>query len=139
MKKLISMLLVFAFVFSITGITFADVPSELLEIKAEAPGETADTVVKVLGAMQWIGYAFAVGMLIYIGIKYTMAAANEKADLKKGVINYVIGAIVITSAVTICGWIVSFGQGLDSGGTNETPRQEESADIEDPAKPAIGG
>lgn len=64
----------------------------------------------ILGAIQWIGYAFAIGMLIYIGIKYTMSAANEKADLKKGLINYVIGAVIIAGAATICGWVVSFGE-----------------------------
>ena len=51
-------------------------------------------------------------MLIYIGIKYTMSAANEKADLKKGLINFVIGAVIIAGAATICGWLASFGSEL---------------------------
>ena len=75
----------------------------------------ADTSIKdVLGVIQWVGYAFAIGMLIYIGIKYMMSAANEKADLKKGLINYVIGAILIAATVTISGWIINFGQSLRS-------------------------
>ena len=55
----------------------------------------------VLGIIQWVGWGIAIGMLLYIGIKYLMASANEKADLKKGAINYVIGAILIAAASTI--------------------------------------
>ena len=51
-------------------------------------------------------------MLIYIGIKYTMSAANEKADLKRGLINFVIGAVIIAGAATICGWLAEFGKEL---------------------------
>ena len=55
--------------------------------------------------MQWIGYAIAIGMLVFVGIKYVMASANEKADLKNSLIKYVIGAVLIAGAVTIAGWI----------------------------------
>lgn len=72
---------------------------------AKAPGNAADTANAIIGAMQWIGYAIAIGMLVFIGIKYVMASANEKADLKNSLIKYVIGAILIAGAVTIGGWI----------------------------------
>ncbi len=64
----------------------------------------------VLGLVQWFGYAIAVGMLMYIGIKYMMASANEKADLKKGAISYVIGAILLVAASSVFGIINSIGQ-----------------------------
>ena len=64
--------------------------------------ETANTII---GAVQWIGYAIAVGMLVFVGIKYILASANEKADLKNALIHYVIGAILIAGAVTVAGWI----------------------------------
>ena len=60
-----------------------------------------------LGYVQWFGYAMAVGMLLYIGIKYMMASANEKADLKKGSISYVIGAIIVVAASTLFGILSS--------------------------------
>lgn len=55
----------------------------------------------VLAYVQWFGWAIAIGMIIYIGIKYMMAAANEKADLKNGLIRYVIGALIIGGASSI--------------------------------------
>ena len=72
----------------------------------------------VLGYIQWFGYTMAVGMLLYIGIKYMMASANDKAELKKGAINYVIGAIVIAAATTIVGIPANIGVNLSgSSGT----------------------
>ena len=69
-----------------------------------------DTVAgNILGAMQWVGYAIAVGMLIYIGIKYVMSAADERANLKGALVKYVIGAILIVAAVTVVGWIWNMG------------------------------
>ena len=110
MKKIVSFLLTLAMIATMITSVFA-LPTDLKKIDADtAPGGMGEAVKSILGAIQWVGYAFAVGMLIYIGIKYTMAAANEKADLKKGAINYVIGAIVIAGASAICGWIVQFSK-----------------------------
>ena len=68
-------------------------------------GET--TVNKLLGIFQWIGYAIAVGMLIYVGIKYVLASADGKADLKSSMTKYVIGALAIAGADAIFGWIMA--------------------------------
>lgn len=76
---------------------------------------TESMVSTILGVIQWIGYAISLGMLIYIGIKYTMSAANEKADLKSASINFVIGAIIIAGASAICGWVVTAFQEADTG------------------------
>ena len=76
-----------------------------IEGTPQAPGEAATTASNIIGYLRWIGYAIAVGMLVYIGIKYVMASANEKADLKSSLIKYVIGAVLIVGAVTIAGWI----------------------------------
>ena len=102
MKKIVSVLLTLAMMISMMSIAFAN----NVEIGDPTPPPgMGNAVSKVLGILQWVGYAFSVGMLIYIGIKYVMSAANEKADLKQGLINFVIGAILISGAATICGWL----------------------------------
>ena len=78
----------------------------------------------ILGAVQFAGYAIAMGMLIYIGIKYVTSSADGKADLKKDSINYVIGVIIIVSCSTLFGAIVKF---------------VESAKGKEPANPPGGG
>lgn len=108
MKKYISVLLTISMIITIFSNVFA-LPGDLTGISPQIP-EGKNTISVVLGAFQWIGYAIALGMLIYVGIKYTMSAANEKADLKKGLINFVIGAVIIAGAATICGWITTFAE-----------------------------
>lgn len=107
MKKLMSILLTFAMLAMMMAPVFA-VPGGF--DPADKPfGEDGQALAnKVLGVVQWVGYAFAFGMLLYIGIKYTMSAANEKADLKKGLINYVIGAGILFGASTIIGALENF-------------------------------
>lgn len=109
MKKMISVLLTFALIFSMSVSVFAiSVP----EIGTEAP-EGLDTVgSKVLGYVQWFGYILAIGMLLYLGIKYMMSSANEKADLKKGSINYVIGAILVAGASAVVGVLANIGTAI---------------------------
>ena len=66
----------------------------------------ADTVAsKIIGIMQWCGYAIAVGVMVYIGIKYVMSSADDKASLKGVAWKYVFGALLVMFATTIVGWI----------------------------------
>lgn len=77
-------------------------------------GNAGNVASNALGVIQFFGYAMAIGMIIYIGIKYMMASANEKADLKKGAINYVIGAILVAAATTVVGIFWSFGSNISN-------------------------
>lgn len=52
----------------------------------------------VVGVVQIVGVAVAVIMLIWLGVKYVSAAPNEKADIKKGAMIYVVGAAFILAA-----------------------------------------
>lgn len=133
MKKIITVLLTFTIICAMIGCVFA-LPDGLTSIDPNsAPDELQTAGQKILGAIQWVGYAFAIGMLIYIGIKYTMAAANEKANLKNGAINYIVGAIVIAGAVTICSWFVNFGRQITNGGVAATGEQK----VEEQKQPDI--
>ena len=115
-KRIISILLTLVMVVSMASVVFASTYSSSniptpSNVTAKV-GDLGTVRSRVLGFVQWIGYAFAVGMLIYIGIKYVMASANEKADLKKGAINYVIGAVIIFGFSLIIGGLSSLGSGI---------------------------
>ncbi len=78
--------------------------------KIEGEAEKANVIVAtVVSYITYLAWGFALGMLLYIGIKYVMASANEKADLKKGAINYVIGAILVAAAGTIVKMLAAIG------------------------------
>lgn len=102
MKKVMSILMAVAMLFVMYGGVFAF--SGITAIPS-APNGAAGIAGTVIGVMKWFGYAIAIGMLVYIGIKYIMASANEKADLKNALIKYAIGAVIIVFAVNIADWI----------------------------------
>lgn len=104
MKKVISVLMTVAMLFMMCTAVSA---YSGIQPSVSAPEGAATTAGTIIGVMQWFGYAIAVGMLVYIGIKYIMASANEKADLKNALIKYVIGAVIIVFAVSIAGWVFS--------------------------------
>ena len=42
---------------------------------------------------------------LFVGIKYVTSSADDKASLKNVLWKYVLGAVLVTGAVTIVGWI----------------------------------
>ena len=49
-----------------------------------------------------------------IGIKYMMGSAEEKAEYKKTMIPYLVGAIILFAAVNIAGVVVNLAGSLGS-------------------------
>lgn len=80
------------------------------------PGnETVPTnVTKMIGtianAIQIIGIVLSAIILVMLGIKYVMGSAEEKADYKKSMIPFLIGAIFIATSGTIVKLIASLTQ-----------------------------
>ena len=114
-SKLVTMLCTLSFILTTGSVVLAEgedgKKSKIPTIGNGPPTGSglANLANNVLGYVQFFGYALAIGMLLYIGIKYMMASANEKADLKKGSINYVIGAVLVAGATFIVSIFVSIG------------------------------
>lgn len=71
-------------------------------ISPSIPGSEVPTMVNsIINTLMWIGYAIGLGMVIFVGIKYVMASADEKASLKGMLPKIVIGTLIIAGAVTI--------------------------------------
>ena len=66
---------------------------------------------RIFGIVQVVGVVIAVVILVVLGIKYMMGSAEEKAEYKKTLLPYIIGAILIAAAVPVAGMI--FGWGAD--------------------------
>lgn len=97
MKKFMKGLVTFVCMIPmIQGVVFAD-----------ATGEIKSTVVSIVNVVAYCGYAIAMGMMAYIGIKYMLSSANDKANLKQGVINYLIGAFLIAGASLVANTVAS--------------------------------
>ncbi|MBQ9314413.1 MAG: hypothetical protein IJ220_05390 [Clostridia bacterium] len=70
--------------------------------------KVADITSSILGTMQWIGYVIAIGMLIFVGVKYVMASADEKASMKGVLVKVAIGIVIIMCAELVVGIIRNF-------------------------------
>ena len=55
----------------------------------------------IIGAIQVGGVGIAIIMLLYIAMKYMIAAPSEKAEYKKTLISYTIGAVILFGAMGI--------------------------------------
>ena len=106
MKMISIVLAVFMIVATMSSVVLAaDIEGALTQIGQGNANASANKVVE-LGAtivtiMQTVGIVVAVVVLLVIGIKYMVGSAEEKAEYKKTMIPYIVGAILIFAATTI--------------------------------------
>ena len=97
-KKLLSIMLLATMIIStFSTVVFATMPNEISAAAVD------DTTIKTLGQrlvgiLQAVGIVLSVVILIVIGIKYMMGSAEEKAEYKKTLMPYIIGAALIFAA-----------------------------------------
>lgn len=107
-KIISAMLLVVVLLFSVSNVAFA-ADGGLFGINPSPDssklGNGANLANTILSALMWIGVAIAVGMMIFLGIKYVTSSPDGKADLKKQLGIYILGFVFIVGATTIVGII----------------------------------
>ena len=84
------------------------------DIKPEAPtgNEIQSVGGRILGVLQTVGVVLAVIILVVLGIKYMMGSAEEKAEYKKTMIPYLVGAVFIFAAPILANIVYNFVQSL---------------------------
>ena len=91
------------------------------DIKGNTSTEVSNSVKgiggQVLGVLQVAGVVISVIILVVIGIKYMMGSAEEKAEYKKTMMPYIIGAIIIFAAPTIANVVYNFGISINGDGS----------------------
>ncbi len=94
------------------------------DIKASDKSTASISVGKLAGAtinfIKVVSVAIAVIMLIVLAVKYMLSAPNDKAEIKKHAVVYVVGAIVLFSASGVLEIIQKFANNIQSEGTNGT-------------------
>lgn len=60
---------------------------------------------QIVGIIQVVGSIAAVAVLVVLGIKYMMGSTEEKAEYKKTLIPYLVGAVLIFAASNIAGMV----------------------------------
>lgn len=110
MKKLWKKLTMLAITISgmmYSTLSFADVEGVDPKKFSTKTGTDATNAVEgfgnnILGIVSTGASVLAVVILIVLGIKYMMGSAEEKAEYKKTLLPYAIGAIFVFGAGTIC-------------------------------------
>lgn len=67
---------------------------------------------KVVGIVQTVGSVAAVVVLVVLGIKYMMGSTEEKAEYKKTLLPYVIGAVLIFAASNLASVVYHAATGI---------------------------
>lgn len=70
----------------------------------------------IVSVVRTVGVIVAVVILLVLGIKYMMGSAEEKADYKKSMIPYIVGAILIFASTTIVGIVYDMANALNEKG-----------------------
>lgn len=112
--KIIAVLLIaIALITLSTTIVRATTGFEPIEPKpAGTAGEkVTNTAGQILTIVRIVGMAVAVIMLTILGIKYVAASPNEKADYKKAMTVYVVGAVLLFGASALLSVIQKFVEG----------------------------
>lgn len=69
----------------------------------------------IVGIVQTVGTIVAVVVVVILGIKYMTGSTEEKAEYKKTMLPYFVGAIVLFLGVTIVRVIFSFATRVNNG------------------------
>lgn len=110
--RIITILSTIVAVLAINVLVFASSP---IDFKESTPTDAFDDIgKKIIGGLQAFGNIIAVAILIVLGIKYMMGSAEEKAEYKKTMIPYVIGAVLIFAAANIAQMVYSFANSIST-------------------------
>ena len=112
--KLLTVIATLALIISMSATVVYGLTPTDLTANATAAGTTQVTSFgqNIMGVVQIAGVVIAVVVLMVLGIKYMMGSAEEKAEYKKTMIPYLVGAILIFAASTIANVVYQFATGL---------------------------
>ena len=83
-------------------------PSDISTTSTNADSEIQSFGGKILSAITTAGIILSVIVLAVLGIKYMLGSAEEKAEYKKTLMPYLIGAVFIFAASTIANIVYNF-------------------------------
>ena len=112
--KIISAILMVMMVLSVATTVFADFDPKGMDgksggVNTQKITDFGQNAVKIVTT---VGMIASVVVLVVLGIKYMLGSAEEKAEYKKTMLPYVIGAVLVFAASSIASIVFSFAQGI---------------------------
>ena len=113
-KLLVALCIVVAILMiSISSFATTVTPSSFSVIEPTNTGTITTIGGQIIGIVRTVGVLVAVVILLVLGIKYMIASAEEKADYKKSMIPYIVGAVLIFGASAIAGIVYDMAIALN--------------------------
>ena len=117
-KVISTLLLTIMLVASIAGTVLAVDPNTVLNgLNGNGNVQTNDLTKvgnNIVTIIQVVGIVIAVIVLLIIGIKYMMGSASEKAEYKKTMIPYIVGAVLIFAGTSLVRVIYSLSTSVST-------------------------
>ena len=117
-KVISTLLLAIMLVASIAGTVLAVDPITVLNgLNGNGSVQTNDLTKvgnNIVTIIQVVGIVIAVIVLLVIGIKYMMGSASEKAEYKKTMIPYIVGAVLIFAGTSLVRVIYSLSTSVST-------------------------
>ena len=112
--KILSMITIILCIVMAVSTCFADIDpaaingqdSSVNVAKVQTVGNQIATIIRN------VGIVLAVLILMVLGIKYMMGSAEEKAEYKKTMIPYLVGAIILFGASAIATMVINFSKSV---------------------------
>ena len=99
-KKILLIIFLALLIFSISTVSLATF-TEMKPSQGAGTEQMKSIANIILGILQVIAVGTAVIMLVILAIKYMTAAPSEKAEIKKSMTVYIIGAVVLFAGAAI--------------------------------------
>lgn len=120
MKKTSKIIVALAIIFTILAIGVMSQATQAGDVLGQLTGESANVddgkIVSlgnsIIAVVRIVGVVIAVVILLILGIKYMMGSAEEKADYKKSMIPYIVGAVLIFASTAIVGVVYDMAMAL---------------------------
>lgn len=101
--KILSLVLVFTLVMAPEVALCGGPISNINPTTPDILDNNSEIVGTIIGALQWIGYAVAIVMVLWLGIQWMLAQPAKKAELKGKMWSMAIGILLLVGGVTIIG------------------------------------
>lgn len=108
-KKILKCFLIFIIIINticlMINISYGFGVNDLTGTQPDGAGTVKNTGNAIIGVMAIIGSAVSLIVLMILGIKYMLGSLEERAEYKKTMLAYVIGAIFVFASSTIAGFV----------------------------------
>ena len=116
-QKILATILVAVMMLSVSAtlsmaMNAGSIASQLTGTQTSAASSVVGLGNQIIGVITTVAVVVSVIVLLVLGIKYMMGSASEKAEYKKTMIPYLVGALFVFGAAAITKVVVGLASGI---------------------------